>query len=132
MRIIKFRGKRLIGGEWVYGSLIQTETGPCADSTIEIFDAPWDEVYVQPESVGQFSGLPDVDGKEIYEGDIIQTADGVKHIVEWDSDNHPYAAGFITRDADKMVCAYPLNLYWVEEKSPRVIGNIHDNPELTQ
>jgi uncharacterized phage protein (TIGR01671 family) len=130
MRTIKFRGKRQIGGEWIYGSPLQTERGACAICTIETINAPWNEVLVIPDTVGQFTGLHDINGKEIYEGDILQTSDGVKQIVEWDLDAHPYAAGFITRDTDKLAYAYPLNLYWIELKLHRVIGNIYDNPEL--
>jgi uncharacterized phage protein (TIGR01671 family) len=130
MRTIKFRGKLISSGKWVYGSLLQSENGTCAICSIENVNSPWPEVIVKPETVCQFTGLCDVNGTEIYEGDILEISDGVIETVEWDLDNHPYAAGYITRDADKMVCAYPLNLYWVENKLPRVIGNIYDNLEL--
>jgi hypothetical protein len=154
-RKIKFRGKTHAFG-WLYGFPIQSDEGQwyiIEDNEIcvvEHYDnqhpmgelrqfgyefATDDDHYsymegVRTETVGQFTGLCDVNGTEIYEGDIIHTSDDVNHTVEWDSDHHPYAAGFITRDIEGLIGAYPLNLHWIKLKRPRVIGNIYDNPEL--
>lgn len=62
MRIIKFRGKRIGNGEWVYGDLLQ---GLENDSYIVISNENGVTKYeVAPETVGQFTGLYDKNGKE--------------------------------------------------------------------
>ena len=98
MRQILFRGKTY-RGDWVYGSLIVAQEYLIENHT--------GQRLVNPETVGQYTGCVDADGKKIFEGDIIRN-DG--NVVEFCNGGF-----FVNGDS-------PLAL-WQHE---RVVGNIHD------
>ena len=117
MRTIKFRGKDHITGNWYYGSLFVNEIYGKTHiwaSTLGYFD-------IDPETVGQFTGLYDCDGKEIYEGDILDF-NGLKIEVRF---VRGVFALLCNGDLDNELCGdCRTDLF------AKVIGNIHDNPEL--
>ena len=121
MREILFRGKRKCNGEWVYGSLILWNDGDteiCILSSEEY--AEQSKVLIYSETVGQFTGLTDKNGKKIFEGDIFIFPEIRKHkyVVEWD-------ANYACFDCFNDVSGF-------DASSIEVIGNIHDNPELLE
>jgi len=123
MREVLFRGKRVDNGEWVEGYL-SPFTGLDYD-TKERWSIRWYILgcaEVIPETVGQFTGMTDKNGKQVFDGDILADHRGGNATVAWDGDN----ARWIGCDSDGWFgCA-------ADEFSYReVIGNIHDNPELT-
>ena len=123
MRKIKFRGKRVSNGEWLYGDLMHDNIGGCYIYPIEC-DNLYKENAVLPESVGQFTGLHDKNGREIYEGDILRDPhSGEVGVVEWSSMWLQYWLS---------ICNSPSKegLPFFVELGYTVVGNIHDNPYL--
>ena len=129
MREILFRAKRIDNGKWVEGYYFERKdtTGSIIESVI-VVDA-YEQIAsgqryvrsnlnrecfrVNPETVGQFTGLTDKNGKKIFEGDILSSDWGYKDEVEFDS--IMYA---------KLECLF--------DEDCEIIGNIHDNPELLE
>lgn len=129
MREILFRGKRT-DGKWVYGYLSKSRhmserpaiLKPCIDyeeDGVMYID------YVMSETVGQYTGLKDKNGKKIFTGDIVTGAWDKKLTVYFDSDYLQIRAKEIGSSLTNS-----LDYYGIDKIE--VIGNIHDNPELLE
>lgn len=129
MREIKFRGKSINNGKWIHGSLVGTDViaGGYAktwDDDLELDE--WEKV--DPETVGQYTGLRDANDVEIYEGDLILYK-GNKGKVFFDEVNMQFM--FETEDGGYEFCNGQVYDEWPEYGTYEVIGNIYDNPEYT-
>jgi uncharacterized phage protein (TIGR01671 family) len=141
-RKIKFRGKNKKNGEWFYGNLydkdISGRTHICTTKK-GCFD-------IDPDTVGQFTGLLDKNRKEIYEGDLLrfpakdqyEQNNFVAYEIFWhDNDcadrhigwqmNRQHFQGSLCGNDMGLITFLP---HWSEKME--VIGNIHDNPELIE
>ena len=129
---IKFRGKRLDNGEWECGNLIIAENGAPYIFPTEICEVDGHHLRqgddkshrVDPATVGQFTGLKDKNGREIYEGDIMALGDRKNRIgVIVRSDLSP---AFVLRVGDTEYTLY----YGAPSQRYEVLGNIYDHPNL--
>ncbi|MFC2487134.1 MAG: YopX family protein [Alloprevotella sp.] len=131
-REIKFRG-RDESGKWHYGSLLYKEE----ESPVQETNAPYIETYIEgaglndpkievtPYTVGQFTGLKDANGKEIYEWDIVTIGSNLKAMVIW------FNGSFRFKDELSSKATYLDDIGTImRDYDVTIIGNIHDNPEL--
>ena len=149
MREILFRGKRKGTGEWVYGNYAFTDNN---SKQHFIFQNKAFEYEVIHETVGQYTGLEDKNGKKIFDGDIIRYADLYDYNCYLERIDNPEVYDNIDLGniwtIDEVVYgikvgypAFDLNKHDFEANGLselsesgqyfyEVIGNIHDNPEL--
>ncbi len=149
MREILFRGKSAEDGKWFTGQLLHFKS-PVSEKELNIVveGCEWDDsnewfnigrrAKVVPETVGQYTGLTDKNGKKIFEGDIINSG-SYEFLVSHgkcggcnNTDNYGYIGFYLkpVNEETKLHMRYGLRddiCYYTEAE---VIGNIHDNPEL--
>lgn len=135
MREILFRAKRIDNGKWIYGYFVSEGEESYIFEQEEVnkgIDIGWyldccKMREVVPLTVGQYTGLMDRNGKKIFEGDILEFSDRMVSVF-W----HPYLGcwdiAFVkftnieNGREDMSTCRWSYRA--------KVIGNIHDNPEL--
>ena len=134
MREILFRGKS-DNGTWYYGSLIHVGKFCCI---LTEYDGSYDYPYLDavlgvidgkakpviPETIGQYTGLTDKNGKKIFEGDII------KCHIEYNVGCYPHTETVVRVVRYNDGYFTPFNR--CEKDYYEVIGNIRDNPELLE
>ena len=106
MREILFRGKRPSDSKWVRGYYQQYPQG-----YVHIQNDNLDWTPVIPETVGQYVGRKDRNGRKIFEGDVVKSSWGYSGVVEFDSFIYAMCEGMVSEDIE-------------------IIGNIFDNPDL--
>lgn len=116
MRKILFRGKSIYSDEWYFGSYI---------SGGYIMMYGFDQRSVDPETVGQFTGLTDKNDKMIFEGDVVKGKDHLARDFE--------VYGYVDHKNGSFVIVgdFMTHYRWIDYDL-EVIGNIHDNPELLE
>lgn len=134
MMEILFRGKRIDNGEWVEGyytkakdCISEKEVHVIFHTDLTLFPhsefSSYEEVI--PETIGQYTGLMDKNGRRIFEGDIVdhyyQKGFFNRGVVIWDSQNARFA-----HELRSMSPAFSL----YHPEAWEIIGNIHENPEL--
>ena len=133
MGTIKFRGKHIGDGEWVYGSLLQEQISGCTTESI-IVDHGFGREYMQAQvgTVGQFTGKTDCDKKEIYEGDILiePSVATIPLEVRYNEKQCAFCLIEHTHTEGPLLVTCPLGDMLRQYPSMKAVGNIHDNPEI--
>lgn len=130
MREIEFRGKRLKDNKWIHG-FYHNETSIVSPATNRkrtahhIYRQDIDAL-VKPETVGQYTGVKDKNGRKIFEGDIVTyNIQNDKHR----SEVYYYDGGFCIKNSTiEGLCL----VQHYQDMEVEVIGNIHDNPQLLE
>ena len=125
MREVKFRGKEIGTGKVVFGNYIKYEH---MGKVKHIIVTNWAQVYVNSyfcfaKSIGQYTGVNDKNGKEIYEGDVVKFGNTLYEVI---FDVHM----FNLKDFYCSCLDYPTDAFSEGGWCFEVVGNIYENPEL--
>ena len=142
VREVIFRGKRKDNGEWVYG--VPLKEGYSQEVEMLWYEysslAYTERVQVIPQTVGQYTGLMDKDGKKVFEGDIVKCTDrtydySFTAVVMFGNPNGEYNWGFQLKRISGASANTDI-LLWFDMDDvgacAEVVGNIHDNKELLE
>ena len=144
MREILFRGKRVDNGEWVEGQTIvvihqddndlifmpqhgeDVKADPMVGNDRALTSIYGNYYQIFPQTVGQYTGLTDKNGRKIFEGDVLKGKFS-NYVIRFDEEERAFVYG----SSRKGGYIHSLAKYLIGDyKNLRVIGNIHDNPEL--
>lgn len=123
-REIKFRGKRLDNGEWAYGYYAAHKMMLTGEMDYFIIVNEQRPQSVDPKTVGQYTGLKDKNGREIYEGDVTKDEFDRVAIISWKENEARFSMRYISQRTDYRMFISHLKMV--------VIGNIYENPELLE
>ena len=140
-REIKFRAKRKDNNKWAFGDLVKDNAGGAWIETnlqtwrenCDDVDAFGSRLYVDIDTVGQFTGLTDKKGREIYEGDVLRINNGAViclFVVTWNAEVGSWCLRFKeeskegTRPLGRWLCDRDYDI--------ELTGNIYDNKELLE
>lgn len=136
MRTIKFRGKCCHSDAWAYGNLVDYGEDECPE--IQGFDVfgegrdVWQEIDVERDTVGQFTGLHDKNDKEIYEGDIVEVYDFTSvYASKYQGVVKMIHCTWVVEYEGMFGISHPnLSFDDFAERKTEVIGNIYDDEQL--
>ncbi len=141
MREIKFRGKKIDSNEWIFGWLrqsgqqeIQKANGQYVrtEKYYQIQNNKYHFEFVTEETIGQYTGLKDKNGTEIYEGDIFEVINShEERFIVWVEYSEKYAEFVIRHSSNIVIDNEPLGDIDTA-KTVIILGNIHDNPQLLE
>lgn len=130
LRIIKFRGKEIQTGEWLYGSLYNDGAEDYILENLPNSVLGFENRQIDQNTIGQFTGLQDSNGQDIYEGDILKDKDWEvfedkkSFVVSFDE----ISPRFLLGRTDGRSSIFQLDATFANRSV--IIANIHDNPEL--
>lgn len=140
MREILFRGKRKDNGEWIYGYLHKMDGYGTGYTEYGIqqqcgTQRPWSTIVI-PETIGQFTGLTDKNGRKIFEGDIVTYPEsscfGVVCLGGYEHFDSYHTGFFIEWFENDQHKGFRRDIrFWTMNQETWVVGNVHDNPELS-
>lgn len=133
MRDILFRGKSIYNNEWLYGSLVNNIYG--ASTPVIVYNSCYEDdnsvtfnyEFIKNNTLGQYTGINDVKGKKIFEGDIIKSTNAYNYTDIYSID---YKSGDFCINQKGVNFSTRLSNLYNGEYEIEVIGNIYDNPDL--
>lgn len=148
MREILFKAKRIDRNEWVYGSYLPKSKMICTEITYHN-STEYIDLFVDPETLCEFTGWYDQHKTKIFENDVVEFVSGTslhRYLIWWQREGNMLTAvpldGITFNGSDywngkfpkfdySTFCLMMLDPYG-DFRDIRVIGNIHDNPELLE